>query len=112
MLFRSSFTATIYTASFRGKFRGLRYVAGAFLTALVRLFDRFLMVGDPPDSEESVSSTPNRVLLKVDIVMWVVGCGVRSSYLLATPPCQVVSSKTSQRSKDAEVKPLAIISRR
>ena len=55
-------------------------MAGAFSTALVRLFDRFLIVGDPPDSEESVSLTLDRVLLKVGIVMWVVGCKVCPPY--------------------------------
>lgn len=55
-------------------------MAGAFPgpTGLkLRLFDRFWIVGDPPDSEESVSSTLDRVLLKVGIAMWVFGCKVR-----------------------------------
>ena len=55
-------------------------MAGAL--SFVRLFDRFPIVGDPPDSE-SVSLAMGRVLLKVGIGMWVVEYDARPSNLFA-----------------------------
>ena len=46
-------------------------MAGGLARTLLRLFDRFPMVGDPPPDSESVSSTLDRVLLKKGIVVWV-----------------------------------------
>ena len=74
-------------------------MVGGFPRDLLRLFKRFPMVGDPPDSE-SVSSTLDRILLKAGIAMWARGGGEgHSSHLFVMPPHRVASPKTSQTPK-------------
>ena len=80
-------------------------MAGGFPRDLLRLFKRFPMVGDPPDSE-SVSSTFGRVLLKAGITTWERGGGEgHSSHLFVMPPHCVASPKTSQDVKGSGAKP-------